>query len=276
MKRPWRSVLRVTRGLISGLSRPSTTRVIQNLAVMLGSAWAIYLFVWPEIVKPRFLEHPYLRVSSEMTEVARRSGHAVLKLKASADNVGKHEAYVLAAWFKVVGFRFGVTSPAQGCREAAEVRLSRQERTFRCEAYVVGNPNSVDAAGASSRTSRREIVAIGKLTDQTQRWRLPPGVNYTREALVHVPVTFDYVRLEVEFRFAREPDAVKLDWRSAADGSLDEVLTTPDGRALDLLSTDRTVQGRVNSFLVRNHVLKTFAISEHSLWPRSPLPAKQE
>ena len=190
---------------------------VQVFAILVAAFWAIWVFTYENIIKPR-QEKPNVVVSTSLEEGGRDNGLIAIKATATVRSVGKRRAAILGAWFNVEGVHL---TPKQGpAADAYRESVARQLGKRRPE------DNSEIDMHASRYSDYDEDNSLNKTyifstNFLLNRSTLNPDEDETKVVTFHVPDKgFDLVRVILHVIYASDHSPFRPEWFADADGQL--------------------------------------------------------
>lgn len=191
----------------------------QVFALVLAASWAIWVFFYENIYKPR-QESPNVIVSTSLEESGRDKGLIAVKTTATAKNVGKRSASIISAWFNVEGFHLTRKDgpAADGYRGNVLNQLRRQTPEG---GEIDMHASRYSDYDADNTLNRKYIFSTNFLLNHSA---LSPDEDESKVITFHVPENeFDLVRVILHVVYAKDGRFIRRDWSADADGQLKPV-----------------------------------------------------
>lgn len=166
----------------------SVRDIVETVAITLAGAWAIYIFVYENRIKPTFAP-PEVAFSGELERVGTHEGFAVVKVITQLRNVGTAPAQFLGYSVTVAGSRFlpvGTPTPAH---QYPYVQIFRPFYSFTKPAIIY----------------RRAFLTHATNPSIGSDLRLEPGETEGENTIVYAPVKkFDHLSLTIVAKYVRD------------------------------------------------------------------------
>lgn len=189
---------------------------VQVFALLIAASWAIWVFFYENVYKP-MQEVPNVIISTSLEEGGRGKKLIAVKAKATARNVGKREAKILAAWFNVEGFTVGLKDGAAADAYRANV-LSQLQRKTKEGAEIDMHASRYADYDEANEQNRRYIFSTNFLLNHSA---LNPDEEDSKVVTFYVPENeFDLVRVILHVVYSADDSLVRREWAADADGRL--------------------------------------------------------
>ena len=157
--------------------------LVQALAFAFAGIWAVYTFVYKEIIVPAG-EPAAVVVTPTLEVIGRRGGTVLVRASFHLANRSRSRAYLPAVWFGVFGMRL----EARDLADTAYARMNREAAA--AEPLPTARFSQLVAA---------DVIAAGRLLPDLETW-YDPGDEQRVEQLLYVPADrFDVAQVYVEY-----------------------------------------------------------------------------
>jgi hypothetical protein len=166
----------------------SVRDIVEITAITLAGAWAIYIFVYENRIKPTFAP-PELAFSGELERVGTHEGFAVVKVVTHIKNVGTAPAQFLGYSVTVAGSRFLPVGTATPAHQAPNLQVFRPFYSF-TEPVII---------------YRRAFLTHATNPSFTSDLRLEPGETEEENTIVYAPFKkLDHLSLTIVAKYVRD------------------------------------------------------------------------
>jgi hypothetical protein len=218
---------------------------VQTVAVLGAACWAIYTFVWKEILVPSWapaamaLEVSLTPISQQTTgSVTTQTGRVEMELQVSATNPSSRTLYLLPNYWQLFGIQRQNQAKGQAFAASANEALSS---------------TNGDHAERGSTLQSSPTIATGRLFADDL---IQPGEKITRNLIVRVPATYSAATIELLVPALTKPPSPALmkgrtlQWRFFEQEGILPVLCSPQPqeqqgqqcKALALAEIDRQLK----------------------------------
>lgn len=239
----------------SGSTRSFEERLniwVQILAIVIGSGWGVYVFIYKEHIAPRSIPiNLTLDVQLKKVGFGTNGAFMAVEVRASASNPGTRRVYLLPDIWQAIGVSISPTNYTQAAYESEVARVLK-----------VSGSNLWTDAKRHVHESEGDVIAVGRMFDYDM---LEPGETVRGSRIVYVPYG-KYDELDVSFSVpTSSKDGIALEWGWKAD--------EPEAKLFQMTKHRRAIERRPLDDKTNDELFEMFGyqmaecLSQISLWP---------